>query len=66
MMRMPKSELLPRPFCESAGYVKKNPFTGHYSVECKACGAKMIGDMLSSTKAIEKWNRRAYNDSNKE
>lgn len=40
------------------GFVKKNLFTGHYSVECKACGAKMTGEMLNSTKAIEEWNRR--------
>ena len=57
-MRMTKSELLPCPFCGSAGYVKKNPFTGHYNVECKTCGAKMTGEMLSSAKAIEEWNRR--------
>ena len=52
------AELLPCPFCGSTGYVKKNPFTGHYSVECKTCGAKMAGVILSSTKAIDKWNRR--------
>ena len=55
---MEKNELLPCPFCGSAGYVTKNPFTGHYSVKCKACGAKMTGEMVSSTKAIEEWNRR--------
>lgn len=64
-MKMVKSELLPCPFCGSAGYVKKNPFTGHYSVECKACGAKMTGEMISSTKAIEEWNRRDNHGSNK-
>ena len=55
---MEKNELLPCPFCGSAGYVTKNPFTGHYSVKCRVCGAKMIGTMLSSAKAIEEWNRR--------
>ena len=57
---MKKNELLPCPFCGSAGYVKKNPFTGHYSVRCKACGAEITGVISSSTKAIEKWNLR-YN-----
>ena len=57
-MKMTKSELLPCPFCGSAGYVKKNPFTGHYSVRCKACGAEITGVIPSSTKAIEKWNLR--------
>ena len=61
---MTKSELLPCPFCESVAYVMKSPFTGHYSVRCKACGAKMTGEIPSSGKAIEKWNRRAYNDRN--
>ena len=51
-------ELLPCTFCGSAGYVKKNHFTRHYSVECKTCDVKMTGEMISSTKAIEEWNRR--------
>lgn len=55
---MEKNELLPCPFCGSAGYVTKNPFTGHYSVKCRVCGAKMTGEMVSSVKAIEEWNRR--------
>lgn len=41
---MEKNELLPCPFCGSAGYVTKNPFTGHYSIKCKVCGAKMTGE----------------------
>lgn len=55
---MEKNELLPCTFCGSAGYVTKNPFTGHYSVKCRVCGAKMTGEMVSSDKAIEEWNRR--------
>ena len=55
---MEKNELLPCPFCGSAAYVMKNPFTGHYSVRCRACGAEMTGVIASSGKAIEKWNRR--------
>ena len=65
-MKMVKSELLPCPFCGSAAYVKKNPFTGRYNVKCMTCGAKMAGEMISSTKAIEEWNRMANHGSNKE
>ena len=57
-MKMAKSELLPCPFCGSSAYVMKNPFTGHYSVRCKACGAEITGIIVSSGEAIEKWNRR--------
>lgn len=63
---MEKNELLPCPFCGSAGYVTKNPFTGHYSVKCRVCGATMTGEMVSSGKAIEEWNRRDNHGSNKE
>ncbi len=56
---MAENKIKPCPFCGSAGYVKKNPFTGHYSVECNTCGAKMAGVLTSSNKAIEKWNGRA-------
>ena len=65
-MKIVKSELLSCPFCGSAAYVKKNPFTGHYNVKCRTCGAKMAGEMISSTKAIEEWNWRANHGSNKE
>ena len=65
-MKMTKSELLPCPSCGSAAYVMKNPFTGHYSVKCRFCGAKMTGVISSSTKAIEKWNMRDNHGSNKE
>ena len=65
-MKFTKGELLPCPFCGSAAYVMKNPFTGHYSVKCRVCGAKMTGEMVSSGKAIEEWNRRDYHGSNKE
>ena len=63
---MEKNELLPCPFCGSAGYVTKNPFTGHYSVKCRVCGATMTWEMVSSGKAIEEWNRRDNHGSNKE
>ena len=63
---MKKNELLPCPFCGSAGYVKKNPFTGHYSVKCRVCDAEITGVIPSSTKAIEKWNLRDNHGSNKE
>ena len=65
-MKMTKSELLPCPFCGSAAYVMKNPFTGHYSVKCRDCGAKMTGEIVSSGKAIEEWNQRDYHGSIKE
>lgn len=51
---MTNSNLLPYQFCGSVGYVKKNLFTRHHSVECNTCGAKMAVVLLTSTKAIEK------------
>ena len=63
---MAKNELLPCPFCGNAAYVMKNPFTGHYSVRCKACGAEITGVIPSSAKAIEKGNRSDNHGRNKE